>query len=601
MVDGPRGGGRAGGGESPGTSSLGIAGDPASEVVRLRERLRYYESFDRLIQENIARSGEMMREAADLRERTLAEMALLRKESAAIRADTEGRVRADQDAQRATLSAFLDELATVQQATERLRQRLEDAVRFLGPDPAALPGGTGSPAVVRVDVLASGDLDGDASPAMSLIDPFRVSNEIDTEHTASPFGDASPLSAGDDTGTGYLTGDEPGGTPPDAGSGQDARVTGAGDADAPSYPATEQSFESQPSFPPSPADAVPDQAGGMDGEVAAWVAAAEASSGPTIETGDDAGDDTSDRAGADADGTGGAADDESAGADTISAGEALPEEDTIDEPLEVESSSWVETNRGTDELPGAGRTGDGADAYDRSDDLPNWFRGGDGDATSLDDPGLDAVSGSDLVGDGGGLGTGAELVPPTAVYGAPADGEPLTPFVWFDEAEDETDDGDVSEDSVAGDDELVALFGDADDAVSLAAADAGPDQAVVPSSDETTEGDDPGDGLTAGPDDVTPMSDAQSDTEVRSVTVLVHGVPRAATALSLQRHLANLPHVDGVEAREYAEGVLRLHVMVMPALHFHDVEDWADEDGARLESVHIQDDVLELRLPSAGY
>lgn len=81
------------------------------------------------------------------------------------------------------------------------------------------------------------------------------------------------------------------------------------------------------------------------------------------------------------------------------------------------------------------------------------------------------------------------------------------------------------------------------------------------------------------------------------MTVLVHGVPRAAAALSLQRHLAALPHVEGVEAREYAEGILRLQVTTRQPLALDDLQTW--EGGTGLEPVHVQPDVIEVRLPGA--
>ncbi len=83
----------------------------------------------------------------------------------------------------------------------------------------------------------------------------------------------------------------------------------------------------------------------------------------------------------------------------------------------------------------------------------------------------------------------------------------------------------------------------------------------------------------------------------RSVTVLVHGVPRAAAALALQRHLHGLSHVESVEAREYAEGVLRLHVVADGRLALEDLQGW--EGGAGLEPVTVSADVLEVKLPGA--
>jgi hypothetical protein len=79
--------------------------------------------------------------------------------------------------------------------------------------------------------------------------------------------------------------------------------------------------------------------------------------------------------------------------------------------------------------------------------------------------------------------------------------------------------------------------------------------------------------------------------------VLVHGVPRAATALSLQRHLAALDHVESVEAREYAEGILRLQVVASPPLRLDDITRWEAAPG--LEPLHVLDDVIEVRLPGA--
>jgi hypothetical protein len=77
-------------------------------------------------------------------------------------------------------------------------------------------------------------------------------------------------------------------------------------------------------------------------------------------------------------------------------------------------------------------------------------------------------------------------------------------------------------------------------------------------------------------------------------TILVHGVPRATTALSLKRFLENLPEVDHVEPREYAEGVLRLLVVGTRPVSLSDLQSWPD--GAKLEPVNVRADLLEVRL-----
>ena len=99
---------------------------------------------------------------------------------------------------------------------------------------------------------------------------------------------------------------------------------------------------------------------------------------------------------------------------------------------------------------------------------------------------------------------------------------------------------------------------------------------------------------------------AGSDRDAEAVTqpaappmsVVVHGVPRAADALSLQRHLAGLGHVEAVEAREYIAGVLRLQVLACGPLTLDDLRRW--EGGAELEPVHVLADVIEVKLPGAA-
>jgi len=89
---------------------------------------------------------------------------------------------------------------------------------------------------------------------------------------------------------------------------------------------------------------------------------------------------------------------------------------------------------------------------------------------------------------------------------------------------------------------------------------------------------------------------------VRRTTVILHGVPKAAAALSLQHYLAGLPDVDAVEAREYVAGVLRLQVDARAPLAVDDLRRW--EGGGALEAVNVLPDLIELRFgdpaPGAG-
>jgi hypothetical protein len=107
----------------------------ADELERLRERLRFYESFDQLIQSNVATAGELLRESVALRE------------SAAAEAESTGRQLRESRAReldhfRALFSVMLDEVTLLQGYAERLARRLEDALDSLE---AQLPPGAGFP------------------------------------------------------------------------------------------------------------------------------------------------------------------------------------------------------------------------------------------------------------------------------------------------------------------------------------------------------------------------------------------------------------------------------------------------------------------------
>lgn len=85
----------------------------------------------------------------------------------------------------------------------------------------------------------------------------------------------------------------------------------------------------------------------------------------------------------------------------------------------------------------------------------------------------------------------------------------------------------------------------------------------------------------------------------RTIDVIVHGVPMAATALSLQRHLQELRGVETVDVREYVSGVLRFQ-LVATDFGPDDLRYWPGADG--LQTVTSRDNVLELRLvTTAGF
>ena len=82
--------------------------------------------------------------------------------------------------------------------------------------------------------------------------------------------------------------------------------------------------------------------------------------------------------------------------------------------------------------------------------------------------------------------------------------------------------------------------------------------------------------------------------EPAATTLLVHGVPRATTALSLKRYLEGLDQVHSVEPREYAEGVLRLQVSSERPVRLDDLQGWPE--ASALELVADRDDFVEVRL-----
>ena len=86
------------------------------------------------------------------------------------------------------------------------------------------------------------------------------------------------------------------------------------------------------------------------------------------------------------------------------------------------------------------------------------------------------------------------------------------------------------------------------------------------------------------------------------MAIVVHGVPSARTALSLQRFVASLPHVTEVAAREFAGGVLRLDARVRQRLQSSQFAAW--EDPRQMQVLTERPDVVELvlerPLPAAG-
>lgn len=81
------------------------------------------------------------------------------------------------------------------------------------------------------------------------------------------------------------------------------------------------------------------------------------------------------------------------------------------------------------------------------------------------------------------------------------------------------------------------------------------------------------------------------------ISIVIHGVPSARTALSLLRFVAALPDVRDASAREYAGGVLRLEAWVNGVLVADQFRDW-DAAGA-MQLLTERADVIEFALDEA--
>lgn len=95
--------------------------------------------------------------------------------------------------------------------------------------------------------------------------------------------------------------------------------------------------------------------------------------------------------------------------------------------------------------------------------------------------------------------------------------------------------------------------------------------------------------------DASATSQALATAEPHLVDVLVHGVPTARVAISLQNHLRGLDQVSNVEAREFVEGLLRLQVTSAGAIDAASLNGWGDGEGA--EVIRALPDLLEVTLP----
>jgi hypothetical protein len=102
--------------------------------------------------------------------------------------------------------------------------------------------------------------------------------------------------------------------------------------------------------------------------------------------------------------------------------------------------------------------------------------------------------------------------------------------------------------------------------------------------------------LSAAPAVAPPMAEATARATPGAMTVIVHGLPDAHSALSLQRHLARVAGGGTVLAREFMDGVARFEVSGN-SVTFDDLRRW--DGGEALRPIHLQADVVEAAAPGA--
>lgn len=176
-------------------------GELRALLERAREKLAFYESFDRIVGENLRRSGDLMVENVALREQAHALTAQFARE----RAEVEAARQADRDHYRTLVQNALDEAASLQPAISAMMGKLQDALRHIGDAPPA-PTPLASPPEVAVDREDEPEPEADESiltePVASALAPAEaIPTEPDVPgDDATPGHDAPPADAPADAG-----------------------------------------------------------------------------------------------------------------------------------------------------------------------------------------------------------------------------------------------------------------------------------------------------------------------------------------------------------------------------------------------------------------
>lgn len=479
-----------------------------SEITKLKEKLGFYESFDQIIQDNVARAGELLRHAATMRENAEESLAVAKQELEV------SRVAERQDF-RSLLSGLLDDVSTMQVQIERLARKVADAL-----DDVELS----LPTSVDVDRLPS-DLpapipaiaaDTGSEPWSSLtLDPTpdEIGPAVTLDTEAAAMGTAASAMA-----------DEPFEIEADIAAAEATELNETAEylavESVASQEETSESVAAEPELDDEGSE-IETPTGSIKAADAGWLEAIRAEQGPVLSD----------------------VESPESGEESIVDGAAL---DDTARPESYESDAIAAEAAGADE-PAAE-----LDEAQEDELLKE-----------------DASAPADIVASSESVPAFESALPDAEVQAEPSPEMAAAPKEPVDEPIASAVEPPVSRAGIR----------------------------PFPSGGLGSTLPRPGTGELRNqePARSTPLTMVALGTRGVATVVLVHGVPRATTALSLKRFLESLPHVASVEPREYAEGVLRLHVTAQRPVLIDDLRGWSD--GAGFEPVHLREDLVEVRLP----
>ena len=480
--------------------------ESSSQIERLSERLRFYESFDELIQQNIARSGQLLREAGEKRDEAVATIAQSRRQ-----------IEIERETQRSALTELLDDVMTIQQATERLAHRVSDALEQIEfeLEPIGLQGAS------SLSGDAPARLAGRAGGGLSF--PQTAAEDVHDEVNRGVIGHRAVAA------------------PDQQSSSMTPRSASMATEDAEATPA-----------PPA----------------ASWSSAAATTHNPETEA--PARDEPVPR---DVGSASGRTDDQSEDR------EAAPGDGADGAPVESSAESWVN--------PGTVAGASGVDDLSRVAEPTSPT---DEDPTTSREPRAEESEA-----------TATEEVSSELVGLAPAEPENETHF--HPESDRVATETEPAATLSGTEDKADPLTSDALDSSALASETDDRSDAASPTTSAPTNGVSApvmvATGTTAAAEPTPPpsgsgLAEPNAEPVEQQTTVVLDGVPRAAIALALQRHILSKPDVLRAEVREYYDHRLTLFVTGRRATTADDLNDW--DGAASWEQIRTSPELLELRM-----